>query len=146
MHCVGILSFRTCQRYVLHTGDQFSAAFTSILPVFGTKRVWVLVEGILSRFEVKSRGSLLFITGTCKITFTAGYNFSIKLDCSTPPIYTLRTNASICSSYILGTSYCPYNISSVSLYATVNTHKAIKYFALGACMPHTSLALCLRVF
>ena len=55
------------------TSDQFSAAFTSVLPVFGTIYKLVLTslgfgraaESILSRVN-------FFVTGTFKINFTVG--------------------------------------------------------------------------
>ena len=60
------------------TSDQFSAAFTSVLRMFGTIYKLVLtslgfgraVESILLRVNVE--GQFFFVTGTFKISFTVG--------------------------------------------------------------------------
>ena len=76
------------------------------------------VEGILSRVEGKMSRIHFFVTRTFQTTFPAGYNCSIKLDCSTPPIYTLhcrQTRASMLQLIIHSFTFNILAMSSFSL-------------------------------
>ena len=76
MQSIGFLSSQHVST-MSFTHDHFSAAFTSILLVFGTIYKLVLtnlgfgraVESILSRVNVEGQ---FFVTGTFKISFTVG--------------------------------------------------------------------------
>ena len=78
MQSVGFLSSQHVNT-MSFARDHFSAAFTSILPVFGTIYKLVItclgfgraVESILSRVNVEGQ-FLFFVTGTFKIGFTVG--------------------------------------------------------------------------